>query len=166
MKRQRILFLAKFFALIVTLYVILALRPVDAAFVTPFSAAITHVSGAVLNLTGQEVAVKGTLMSSPTFAVDVKNGCNGLEAMLLIVSAMIAFPATWKSRLTGIALGSLLIQAVNVIRIDSLFILGRDYPHLFETFHVTIWQVIIFLLSIGIFIFWSARAGRRIEARA
>ena len=163
MRRQRIMFLAKFFFLIVGLYLVLAIPLVDRTFVTTFSAGITAISGSALNLIGEDVVVEGTQMRSPTFAVDVKNGCNGLEAMLLIISAMIAFPAAWTFRIAGILLGSLLIQFVNIFRIDSLFILGRDYPHLFETFHVTVWQVIIFLLSIGIFIFWSGRARRPIE---
>jgi exosortase H (IPTLxxWG-CTERM-specific) len=157
--RSRALFLLKFIAIILVSYVAVALKPVDRAVVTPFSKGVTAASGVLLNAMGDKVDRQGTILRSATFAVDVKNGCNGLEAILLLVAAILAFPAPWKAKLVGIAAGIALIEGINLVRVASLYILGRDYPHLFETFHVTIWQGLIFLLTIGMFGYWSSRFG-------
>ncbi|MFN2442272.1 MAG: exosortase H [Thermoanaerobaculia bacterium] len=160
MNRARSLFLLKFVVIIVVSYVAVALKPVDRAVVTPFSKGVTAASGVLLNAIGEPVERDGTMLRSATFAVDIKNGCNGLEAVLLLVAAILAFPAGWKQKLAGIVAGIALIEGINLVRVASLYILGRDYPHLFETFHVTIWQGVIFLLTIAMFVYWSSRFGR------
>ena len=150
-------FLLKFFALILVLYLVLSLKPVDRYVVVPFTAAITAVAAQVLNWIGYSVTTIGTLMRDGSFVVDVKNGCNGLEAMLLLCSAILASPAPWKARLGGFVFGAVFIQVVNLFRIVTLFIAGRDYPRFFDTLHVTVWQGIIFLLTIAVFVTWNWR---------
>ena len=150
-------FLLKFFALILVLYLVLSLKPVDRHVVVPFTAAITAVAAQVLNWIGYSVTTIGTLMRDGSFVVDVKNGCNGLEAMLLLCSAILASPAPWKARLGGFVFGAVFIQVVNLFRIVTLFIAGRDYPRFFDTLHVTVWQGIIFLLTIAVFVTWNWR---------
>ncbi|MGH9458522.1 MAG: exosortase H [Thermoanaerobaculia bacterium] len=166
MARPRAAFLLKFAVLIAVLYVAIALRPVDANVVTPFTRGVTAAAGAILNTVGEPVVRQGTILRSPRFAVDVKNGCNGLEATLLLVAAILAYPAGWKEKALGIAAGAVLIQAINLVRVTSLYVIGRDYPNLFATFHVTVWQVVIFVLTIGMFVFWSGRVGRDPRAAA
>lgn len=161
MDRPRTLFLIRFGVLIAVLYTAIALEPVDRAVVAPFTRGVTAVAGWLLQATGEPVVRTGTLLRTGGFAADVKNGCNGIEATLLLVAAMLAFPAPWRTKIAGLAAGVVLIQALNLIRVTSLVILGRDYPHLFETFHVTVWQVVIFLLTIGMFAIWSSRVAPR-----
>lgn len=153
----RLRFLLKFVLIIAVSYVTIALRPVDRAVVAPFTRGVAATSAALLRSFGQEVRIDGTTMRSPTFAVDVKNGCNGLEALLLLIAAIAAYPASWKARLSGIVAGSVIIEGVNLIRVSSLFIIGRDYPRFFDSFHITVWQTVIFILSIGLFAIWSSR---------
>jgi exosortase H (IPTLxxWG-CTERM-specific) len=166
MNRRQALFIVKFLALIAVFYVVLALPAVDAAVVTPFSAGITKVAAVTLRLFGDDVVAQGTALRDGAFAVEVKNGCNGVEAMLLLASAILAFPSSWKIRAIGAAAGMLTIQIVNLVRVITLFLLARDYPRLFETFHVTIWQTVMFLLAIGIFLFWSSRVAKPADARS
>lgn len=153
----RLRFLVKFVLIIAVSYVTIALRPVDRAFVAPFTRGVAAASAAVLRGLGQDVTTDGTILRSPSFAVDVKNGCNGLEALLLLIAAIAAYPASWKTRMAGILAGSVIIEGVNLIRVSSLFIIGRDYPRFFDSFHITIWQTVIFVLSIGLFTLWSSR---------
>jgi exosortase H (IPTLxxWG-CTERM-specific) len=155
--RQPIRFLVKFFGTILVLYLVLALKPVDRHVVVPFTTVITAVAAQILNLIGYSVTTAGTLMRDGTFVVDVKNGCNGLEAMLLLCSAILASPAPWRARLGGFIFGALFIQVVNLFRIVTLFIAGRDYPRFFDTLHVTVWQGVIFLLTIAVFVTWNWR---------
>lgn len=160
-KREQLRFIVTFLLLICGLYVLIALKPVDEAVVTPFSRLVTAMSATALNAAGQDVIREGTVIRGSRFAVDVKNGCNGIEAVLLVVSAIVAFPARWRDRLLGIAIVVTLVQAFNVLRVASLYVIGRDHPRLFDAAHVTIWQSVMFLVSIGLFMAWSARVSKR-----
>lgn len=165
-KREQLRFIATFLILITSLYLLIALRPVDEAIVTPFSRMVTVMSATALNLAGQGVIREGTIIRSSRFAVDVKNGCNGIEAVLLVLSAIVAFPATWRQRALGMIVVASLVQAFNIVRVSSLYIIGRDYPTLFDAAHVTVWQSIMFLVSIGLFMAWSSRVAKRREVSA
>lgn len=161
MNREKLSFLLKFVAILVVLYVIVAVRPVNDHVIVPFTKAITNVSAASLRLIGQDAQVSGTLITTTGFAVDVKNGCNGIEALVLLVAAIGAFPAPWAFRATGILGGLVAIQLINIVRIASLVWLGATYPRVFQMFHVGVWQALIILVSLFIFLVWSTRIAPR-----
>ncbi len=155
--RSRLLFVAKFVVAIVIVIALMSLAFVDEHVVRPFSVVQTKAAGAVLRVARQNVQSVGTMLTQKSYAVDVKNGCNGMEAIALLISALAAFPAPWRARLLAIISGALLVIAVNIIRIASLFVILRDYPQAFEFMHVVFWQVALFLLVIGFFVKWSSR---------
>jgi exosortase H (IPTLxxWG-CTERM-specific) len=165
LRKEQKLFLAKFAAALVLFYLVLASRPVDEHVVLPFTVFLVRISTKLLALLGEPVMCAGTFISSVSFSVDVKNGCNGVEAMLLLVAAVLAFPATPRQRLAGVAAGILAIQAANVFRVVSLFWLGAHHRSVFELFHAAIWQTLLILLSVAIFLVWSARLARLQDAR-
>jgi exosortase H (IPTLxxWG-CTERM-specific) len=138
-------------------FTLISLNWVNDHAVEPFTAGIARASGAVLGLLGQHVTMKGTVIRSPRFAVNIRNGCNGVEAMLIFLAAVLAFPASWKSRLAGLALGILAIQGVNLIRIVALFLTGVYFPRLFDTSHTVIWQTIVILFGVLLWIYWANR---------
>ncbi|MCA1732477.1 MAG: exosortase H, partial [Acidobacteria bacterium] len=113
-----------------------------------------------------EVSRVGTIISSPTFAVDVRNGCNGVEAGLILIAAILATPARWKKKLIGVVGGLVVLQAVNLVRISSLYLLGYYDRELFELFHSAVWQVLIILVAFGIFVFWSVKIAARRDVPA
>lgn len=161
MNREKLSFLLKFVAIMVVLYAIVAVKPVNDHVIVPFTKAITNASAAALRLTGARADVSGTLITTKGFAVDVKNGCNGIEALVLLVAAMGAFPAPWSFRITGILGGLIAIQVINIVRIASLVWLGSAYPKIFQMFHVGVWQALIILISLLIFLVWSTRIAPR-----
>ena len=89
--------------------------------------------------------------------MNIRNGCNGVEAMLIFLAAVLAFPASWKSRLTGLALGIVAIQLVNLVRVVALFLTGVYFPRIFDTSHTVIWQTIVILFGVLLWIFWANR---------
>ncbi len=159
--RSRLLFVTKFVIAIAVAIALLSLTVVDDHVVRPFSEVQTKAAGFVLRAARQSVRAVGTLLMQGSYAVDVKNGCNGIEAMALLTSALVAFPAPWRSRLAAIVAGGMLLVVVNIIRIASLFVILRDYPKAFEFMHVVVWQVALFLLVIGFFTKWSSRYATR-----
>jgi exosortase H (IPTLxxWG-CTERM-specific) len=161
-------FLIRFALVLLASYALVAIRPVNDAVVVPFTAFLVKISAAILGLVGERVVTEGTVIRSSLFAVDVKNGCNGIEAALLLVAAMLAFPAPAKARVLGIAAGLAAIQAVNLVRIVSLFWLGAHRRDVFDLFHAAVWQTLLILLAVGIFLVWGRRlrGGAAAEARA
>jgi len=152
-------FLIRFVAVLGVFYLLVAIQPVNDRVVVPFTEVLVHVSTALLAAMGEKAVSFGTVIQSPAFAVDVKNGCNGVEAALLLVAAMLAFPASPWQRVEGIAAGLAVIQGVNLLRIVSLFWLGVHHRAVFELFHAAVWQTALILLAVGIFLAWSRRAG-------
>ncbi len=157
-RRRSFAFLGRFAALLVLLYVAVALKPVNDAVVVPFTAAIARVSTAILGLLGEPVAVEGTEIRSAGFAVRIENGCNGLETVLLFGAAVLAFPAAWKRRLAGLLLGFVAIQLFNLVRVVSLFWIGEHLPSLFSTSHTILWQSVVVLFGVLLFLFWASRS--------
>jgi exosortase H (IPTLxxWG-CTERM-specific) len=155
--RREITFLALFVVLLGGSFTLISLNWVNDHAVVPFTAGIARVSGATLDLLGQNVTMRGTMIQSPRFAVNIKNGCNGIEAMLIFLAAVLAFPAPWTSRLAGLALGILAIQVVNLIRVVALFLTGVYFPSFFDTSHTVVWQTVVILFGVLLWIFWANR---------
>jgi exosortase H (IPTLxxWG-CTERM-specific) len=167
MQRPQVLFLVKFFAVLIVAYLLIAWNPVNDSVIVPFTEAIARGSGVLLNAMGEHVSVHGTAVSSARFGVNINNGCNGVEAMLILLASIVAFPASMKARAVGLLLGALAVQFLNFIRIISLYLLGAYHPKLFDLFHTAVWQVVIILAAIGFFLVWSARvAPNRLASRA
>ena len=161
--KRSALFLVRFVVLLVVFYAIVASHPVNDAVIVPFTSAIARVSAAILNVLGEQVTVHGTIRSS-RFAVAIENGCNGVETALLFGAAVLAFPAPWKRRLLGLLLGFVAIQIINLVRVVSLFLVGVHRPALFGTSHTILWQSIVVLCGVILFLpLGRARAARRRE---
>jgi exosortase H (IPTLxxWG-CTERM-specific) len=167
MQRNQVLFLLKFFGVLIAAYLLIAWSPVNDRVIVPFTTGIAHASGALLNAMGQKVSVSGTTVASPRFAVNINNGCNGVEAMLILLACIAAFPSSLKAKAAGLALGAVVVQLLNAVRIVTLYLLGAYQPKLFDLFHTAVWQIVIIIAAIGFFLVWSARvAPHRAESRA
>jgi len=163
--RQR-KFLLRFVILLVVFFALIYLPAVDAHVIVPFTRGLATMSAGILNVIGEAVTVHGTVIQGSAFAVDIKGGCNGVEAMLLLCAAIAAFDAPWRARLLGLLAGSVALMGFNLIRIISLYMIGVRWRSVFETFHLAIWQTIMFAVAASIFAFWSGRfASRHVAAR-
>jgi exosortase H (IPTLxxWG-CTERM-specific) len=161
--RREIAFLALFIVLLGGGFTLISVNWVNDHVIEPFTGGIARTSGAVLNLLGQNVTLRGTIISSPRFAVNIRNGCNGVEAMLIFLAAVLAFPAPWRSRLAGLGLGILAIQVVNLIRVVALFLTGVYFPSIFDTSHTVIWQTVVIQSGVLLWIYWANRFARPAE---
>lgn len=155
--RRELAFLILFVLILGTSFALIAWNPVNDHVIEPFTGAIARAGGAALNLIGQQTTMQGTIIRSPRFAVNIRNGCNGVEAMLIYFAAVLAFPATWKSRLLGVAFGFVAIQLVNLIRVVALFLTGVYLPKLFDSSHTVIWQSVVILSGVLLWILWAHR---------
>jgi len=88
------------------------------------------------------------------FAVSIEAGCNGVEATIVLVAAILAFPAPWRRKLLGLGVGIVAVQGLNVIRVISLFYLGQWSERAFSFAHQYVWQALIMLDVLIIWLLW------------
>ncbi len=156
-ERPETRFLILFLTILGISFTVVALRPVDQAFVVPFTTLVAKVSGGLLMLFGEEMTVNGCQLSSPRFAVTIYNGCNGLITSLIFISGVLAFPARWLAKVLGVLGGLAAIQGINLVRIISLFYIGIYLPDFFNSSHIFIWQSIVILFGVGLWMLWADR---------
>ena len=145
-----------FIGVLVVLFSLELLGPVREYFVLPFTALIASVSAWVTHLFDPAVQSHGIILQNVTngIAVSIEPGCNGVEAMICLTAAIVAFPASWKHKLYGLLCGFLAIQALNGVRIISLFYLLQWDKEWFEWAHLYLWQALIILDALIVFIIW------------
>jgi len=155
--RQEIRFLTVFILILGGGFTLLSLNAVNQHVIEPFTSGVARASGMALSLIGQGIEMQGTVIRSDKFAVNIRNGCNGVETMIIFLAAVFAFPASWKSRAIGLVLGLLAIQLVNLVRVVALFLTGAYFPQLFDSSHTVIWQTLVILFGVFLWIFWANR---------
>ena len=147
---------------------LLEVGPVAAA-IAAFTKSLVTISGGLIHLFGGKATVAGDILMSPVTgsAVKVENGCNAINVTILLWAAILTYPAPWTQKLKGLALGSLALHAVNLIRIITLYYLGQYNRSWFDFAHYYLWESLIVLDTLVIFWFWATvvrRAGRRLHA--
>ncbi|MDR0770397.1 MAG: exosortase H [Burkholderiales bacterium] len=125
-------------------------------FVDPWTIALAKISTWLVTLFDGQVEATGRVMRnlSNGFGVSIEKGCNGIEATIVLVSAMLAFPSPWKHKILGILSGFVAVQALNVVRVISLFYLGQWNYTVFEWAHLYVWQALIMLDVLIVFLIW------------
>lgn len=137
------------------------------------AAPITHASvlstAALINAVGGEVRADDTWLIGPTAHLDVKDGCNGVIAMILFLGAVVAHAAPRRDKILGLVIGIPLIFVVNLIRLVTLYGVAVVAPERLEFFHVFFWQTLIIIFVAVLWYFWAdwslAREMRRRPAR-
>lgn len=164
--RRELTFLILFAVLLGGSFTLVSVNWVNDHVIEPFTGGIARVSGATLELLGQDVRMQGTIIRGSRFAVNIRNGCNGVEAMLIFLAAVLAFPAPWRARLLGLAIGAVAIQAVNLVRVVALYLTGAYFPAWFDASHTVVWQTVVILFSVLLWILWANRLGAPRETPA
>ncbi|MCL2871760.1 MAG: exosortase H [Betaproteobacteria bacterium] len=125
-------------------------------FVDPWTNALAQISTWLVTLFDSHVEATGKVMRSLTngFGVSIERGCNGIEATIVLVAAMLAFPAPWKNKIIGIISGFVAVQALNIVRVISLFYLGQWNQKAFDWAHLYVWQALIMLDVLIVFLIW------------
>jgi len=154
-KRPESRFLILFLGILGISFTVIALRPVNDAFVIPYTTLIAKVAGTLLGWFGEDITINECVLRSPRFAVTIYNGCNGLITSLIFISGVLAFPAKISAKAIGVIGGLLAIQAINMVRIISLFYIGIYLPKLFNSSHIFIWQSLVIIAGVTLWIVWA-----------
>lgn len=149
-------FLLLFIAIQITLFAVELFNPVQEHLVLPWTMLLANTCSSLVTLFDASAAAQGKVLynSVTGFGVSIEPGCNGVEAMIVLIAAMLAFPAPWKHRLTGLAVGFVAVQGLNVLRVISLFYLGQWNTRAFEFAHEFLWQGLIMLDVLVVWLVW------------
>ncbi len=160
-------FFVLFSVLLVGLFTLEILQPVEKYVILPFTSLIADLSVGLIQLFDDNAVATANVIRDQAsgFGVRIERGCNGVEALIILFAAIFAFPAPLKSKLAGFAVGFVAIQALNLVRIISLFYLGQWNQTAFEWFHLYLWQALIILDALVVWLVWlrtlpQARARR------
>ena len=121
-----------------------------------------RVSGWLLQIIGQEVTVRGNTISCNGFAVQISSECDAVQLCAVLLSAIVSFQAPMRSKVVGMVLGVLWLEAVNFVRIVSLFLVGVARPNAFQTAHEMVWPMVLIAITLATWVFWARRAVREV----
>ena len=124
--------------------------------VAPWTATLAAISADIVRLFDARVLAYGNVLQSTAtgFAVSIEAGCNGVEATIVLVAAILAFPAPWRRKLAGLGIGIVAVQGLNIVRVISLFYLGQWNYSAFEWAHLYVWQALIMLDVLIVWLLW------------
>ena len=124
----------------------------------PVQRAIARLSTLGQQWSGGHAVTRGDDIVIKTMVMNVSYECTGIFVYMLFVSFVLAYPASWASRLTGLAIGIPLIFAVNVFRLATLARVVEIYPQAFFYLHEYVWQGIFTVLVLVGAISWAERS--------
>jgi exosortase H (IPTLxxWG-CTERM-specific) len=141
--------------------------PPVARCIAAFTQSLVTVSGGLIHFFGGQAIVTGPVLLNPKdgFGVKVANGCNAINVTILLWAAILTYPAPWLDRLKGLAVGSLALHAVNLLRIITLFYIGQYDRDWFDFAHYYLWESLIVLDTLVIFWFWATLVRRSLRRR-
>ena len=146
-------FLLRFGALLGAFYVVMNFPVVDRAFYQ-YLCVNARVSNALLHALGQDTAVADVTIHSARYSVSIRRGCDAIEPAWFFCAAVLAFPAPWRRKLTGLAAGTAFILLLNLARIVSLYFIGMEAPAYFATAHLELWPAAFILTALLLWIGW------------
>jgi len=149
----------------------LLLAPFSQTTVTRFTVGVVNVCAKVMKMFGGRVSTFNDVLINPVtgFSIKVEDTCNASNVTVLLWAAILAFPAPWKQKLKGLLIGTVVLHAVNLIRIISLYYIGQLQPGWFDFTHLYVWETVIMIVTLVIFWNWvqrTYRAQRQPQAKA
>lgn len=106
---------------------------------------------------GSKAQVHGDQISAAGLMVDINYECTGVYVLLILFVFLLAYPAAWRARALGAAIGVVALTALNIFRIAVLIRVAELQPALFSYLHEYVWQGIFLVLTIAYAMTWVER---------
>lgn len=104
-------------------------------------------AGSAARTIGDQIFVQG-------LTIHINYECTGAYVLLILLTFLLAYPARWRARLSGAAVGISALTLVNVFRISVLVRVAELRPDLFAYFHEYVWQGVFLVLVIAYAMTW------------
>ncbi len=151
-----------FFGVQLGLFALAQLSVIRQHLVLPWTYLLADACASLVTLFDVHAAAQGKVLWNPGngLGVSIEAGCNGVEAYIILIAGVVAYPATWRQRAWGLVLGFAAVQGLNVLRVVSLFYLVQWSERAFYIFHTYLWQGLIMLDVLVFWLLWI-RSGTR-----
>ena len=107
-----------------------------------YLAGYAELAGVLLRLVEPGLVVTGNMIQG-RFPIQIVRTCDAAEVCILFATAVLAFPAAWRSKLVVLAAGLPCLVMANLLRICSLYFLGVYRPTWFKFGHEEVWPLLL-----------------------
>ena len=108
----------------------------------------------ILRLFFQDAILSSDIISLDVFQIRIIYECTGIFLMIIFCACVLAYPASWRAKVIGLAAGIPIIYLTNILRLALLALVGRSFPSYFQYFHDYFWYGTFSLIIIFTWIFW------------
>jgi exosortase family protein XrtM len=154
-----VLFLSGFAGLYTAFFLLYGLAPNDMLRDVVFHHGLTVPGAFLVELLAPDTpaqAVANTIVS-PYARLEIVRGCEGAGTMFLLAAATLAFPAPWRRRLAGLALGLAVVHALNLARIVALYFVVAYREPWFLVAHTYVAPLTVLAAVSAFFGWWVLR---------
>lgn len=162
-----IIFLVKFFGtysllfLLYSFYLTKNQKAIDVFSCAPITQLVAEQSNSLLNVFGFEGKIEQSqselsinLFVDNVVVAKIIEGCNSISIIILFISFIVSFASGVKKTLIYLVFGSLLIYAVNILRIVVIVIAIYKYPQYQNVLHSIIFPSIIYGITFLLWFLW------------
>lgn len=126
----------------------------------PLQELLAASAAAGANLAGASAAVQGTIIRTDHAALDINHECTGIFVLLVYTMFVLAYPAPWRNRMSGAAVGWIALNLVNVTRLIVLTLIASRKPEWFAYFHEYFFQGLFIALLAVLASIWTEQVRR------
>jgi exosortase family protein XrtF len=129
--------------------------------VDPVTAIVTKRSSTLLNLLGEETNTQPkesspsvSILNPSGVVINVFEGCNGINVMIVFVSFLFAFGGKRKKIIWFLPMGIIIIYLANLIRVMTLYYVAEYWAAYFYYLHKYVLTAFLYLLVFVLWWFW------------
>ena len=130
----------------------------------PLAMLTAQIAIALLNWLGMEAVRLVTVISHPDgFAYEIYYRCTGILPVAFLTVSILAYPGPLRRKLVVLAVGVPIMILLNLVRLVHLFYLGVHNPAAFDIAHAIVWETLLILAIIGIWVGWTRWSDKRVK---
>ena len=156
---KTLVWLARFWGLAALFYWLDQAAWFKATIVAPYAEFSTLITAKILFLLGLECRVNGSMLTLFGRTFVVAGSCTGSFVFLLLAAVIIAFPASFREKLTGLAAGLTTVVLLNLLRTLMIIVLAANFSGSFWSLHIIVGQALMITGTLGVFIWWAQGVG-------
>jgi len=121
----------------------------------PIDNLVANASAWFIQLTGVPVdVINGNQCVVPNKILIVDGDCSAIPLIIMYVSLVLAYPASWSTRVKGLLVGILAISAANLLRLVLLGNISASAPQSFDMWHVNVLPILLDFVLVGAWLGW------------
>jgi len=138
----------------------------------PVTETVTRHTARLLSLIENDLAVVSVegskyvpIQKSGITVVEVFEGCNSVNVMIVFIAFLFAFKGTWKLTVKFLTVGLIVIYLINLFRVAGLYAIALHFPESLYFFHKFFFTGVIYLVVFALWYVWIQKVrGQSSEA--